>query len=86
MSRCKSNQKLVSIIAPQLVRSVAIFVDQKCLIAGYGNYKVQKSEQDLKQRFGVSPCPHDQDVGVTTQQPHCGCSPEQLISTEEDTL
>ena len=28
-------------IAPQLVRSMAMFVDQKCLIAGYANHKVQ---------------------------------------------
>ena len=84
MSRCKSYQKLVTIIAPQLVQSVTIFVDQKCLIAGYRNCRVQ-IEQDMKQRFGVFPCPHDQDVGVTTQQPHCGCFPEKLISTEQDT-
>ena len=65
MSRCKSYQKLVSIIAPQLVRSVSIFVDQKCLLEAMeiAEFKI---EQDLKQRFGIFPCPHDQDVGVTT--------------------
>ena len=35
-----------------------------------------KIEQDLKQRVGDFPRSHEEDVGVTTQQPNCGCLPD----------